>query len=208
MLPTLSAYIAQRLPEMEHLPQERKALLQQLAQYVKHKHQLGAAAHLVFICTHNSRRSHMSQLWAQAAAHYYGVAPVFTYSGGTEATAFNPSAVAAMQKAGFSIAEKTGGKNPVFEVAFSADAPSLQAFSKVYSEAPNPQANFCALMTCSEADQNCPMVLGADGRVALSYDDPKAFDGTPQQLQKYEERCAQIAVEMLYAFSLLKNSTK
>jgi arsenate reductase len=157
---------------------------------------------LNFICTHNSRRSHISQIWAQTAAHVYGIKNVGTYSGGTEATAFNPRAVTAMKQAGFEINTKQNdGQNPVYEVKFSNDAAPLTIFSKKYDDPFNPNKDFAAIMTCSHADENCPVVTGATTRIALTYNDPKDFDGTPLEATKYAERVREIGREILYAFS-------
>jgi arsenate reductase len=38
-------------------------------------------------------------------------------------------------------------------------------------------------------------------RLPVTYDDPKNFDDTPQEEEKYRERVRQIGREMLYAFS-------
>jgi hypothetical protein len=59
-------------------------------------------------------------------------------------------------------------------------------------------------MTCTSADESCPVVLGAAKRVATPYDDPKAFDGTADEAKMYDERCKQIATETFYVFSKLK----
>jgi protein-tyrosine-phosphatase len=160
---------------------------------------------LTFICTHNSRRSHFSQLWAQVAAYYYKIPAVKTYSGGTEATAFNPRAVRAIEDAGFNV-EKTGAEpNPVYLVHYAEDQSPVRAFSKVYDEGGNPTADFGAVMTCTHADENCPFIPGAV-RLSLPYEDPKAFDGAPEEGAKYAERCRQIACELLYAFSQVSTS--
>jgi hypothetical protein len=74
----------------------------------------------------------------------------------------------------------------------------------VYADAANPQREFCAIMTCSQADEACPNVAGAANRIAIPYEDPKAADGTPEEAAVYDERCAQIARETLYAFSLVR----
>jgi arsenate reductase len=58
-------------------------------------------------------------------------------------------------------------------------------------------------MTCTHADENCPLVAGADVRISLPYDDPKAFDNTPLEAAKYTERVHEIGREILYAFSLV-----
>lgn len=205
MLTTLQTTIDQLTAEFQQIPPERKKTLHELTNFVQDKINSGKPAYLNFICTHNSRRSHLSQLWAQAAAFYYGVKNVSCYSGGTEATAFNPRAVKAMQEAGFQISKTTDGDNPVYEVRFASEAAPIIAFSKKYDDPFNHNKDFAAIMTCSHADENCPLVLGASGRIALTYDDPKEFDGTPSEAAKYSERVRQIGREILYAFSQVKS---
>jgi protein-tyrosine-phosphatase len=196
----LGAYVAAALNEFDQVPAARKEELRALTRYVQQKVADRQFVQLTFICTHNSRRSHFSQLWAQVAAYYYQTPGVRTYSGGTEATAFNPRAVRAVEEAGFEV-EKTGEEpNPVYLVQYAREQPPVRAFSKIYDEGGNPTADFGAVMTCTHADENCPFIPGAV-RLSLPYDDPKAFDGTPQEAAKYAERCRQIARELLYAFS-------
>ena len=194
-------YIQQAQQGFDRIPDERKKQLKKLAQFVQTKIKSGEAAQLIFICTHNSRRSHISQWWARVAADYYEVPNVHTFSGGTEATAFNPRAVAALERAGFTIEKTSEGDNPHYWVAYASDAPAQEAFSKKYDDAANPQENFAAIMTCSQADENCPFVPGATLRVAIPYEDPKEADGTPEEATRYDERSRQIATEMLYCFS-------
>jgi protein-tyrosine-phosphatase len=187
--------------DVESIPDIRKEQLEEVAAYVKEKSSAIQDVQMTFICTHNSRRSHMSQVWAQTAAHYYQIPNVQCYSGGTEATAFNPRAVKAMKKAGFNI-EKTGNEtNPVYLVSYSNKAEPLQCFSKKFEDDFNPQTNFAAIMTCSQADEGCPFVPGAEVRFSIPYEDPKVADDTPEEEAKYDERCRQIATEMFYLFS-------
>ncbi|MEZ5943080.1 MAG: protein-tyrosine-phosphatase [Planctomycetaceae bacterium] len=200
----LEKYISEREQEFDEIPAQRKSELAELSEFVRQQAANGKPALMTFICTHNSRRSHLSQIWAATAAAHYGVSNVETFSGGTEATAFNPRAIAALQRAGFSIEVPDESDNPKYTVQFDKGVEPLVCFSKVYNSEPNPTANYCAVMTCSDADEKCPIVQGAAKRLAIKYDDPKAFDGTPQESSKYDERCAQIAREMLYAFSLLE----
>ncbi len=203
VLPSLNETISSLISEFAKIPEERKNDLKLLAEYIQGKHAKGEVAQLTFICTHNSRRSHMSQIWAATAAAYYGVDKVATFSGGTEATAFNKRAIKAMQQIGFQI-DNAEGNNPHYQVKFATNQPKLECFSKKYDDAFNPQSDFCAVMTCAHADETCPIVRGADDRVSLPYDDPKAFDGTPMEAEKYHERSLQIGRELFYAFSLLK----
>lgn len=198
---SLSEYIAALLPEMESIPQDRKNQLKKIALYIRTKKQSNEPANLIFICTHNSRRSHLSQIWAEAAAQYYGIADhVNNYSGGTEATAFNPRAVAAIERAGFSV-ENPGGENPHYKVSYASGGPNIECFSKKYDDPANPSENFAAIMTCSDADKNCPFIPGASLRVPIPYEDPKNSDGTPEESETYDARCRQIATEIFYLMS-------
>ncbi len=201
----LNKYVAAREVEFDRIPADRKQLLAELAAYVQAQRTAQQPVRLTFICTHNSRRSHLSQIWASTAAAHYGIGDLETFSGGTEATAFNPRAVAAMRRAGFIISDPAPAENPRYQVVFAPELDPLECFSKRYNESPNPQSQYCAVMTCSDADEKCPLIQGATQRIALTYDDPKAFDGTPAEAAKYDERCAQIAREMLYVFSLVRS---
>jgi arsenate reductase (thioredoxin) len=200
----LQSTVDNLIQQFNQIPEDRKEIIKQLTDFVSNKSKAGGKVLLNFICTHNSRRSHISQLWAQAAAHYYGIKNVETFSGGTEATAFNPRAVTAMKQAGFDISTIKEGSNPLYKVKFSDDAPALTVFSKKYDDDFNPKKDFAAIMTCSHADENCPLILGASVRIALTYNDPKDFDGTSQEAAKYSERVNEIGREILYAFSQVK----
>ena len=188
------------LPLVGELPAARRSGLDQVASFVSSRRAAGDSTDLVFICTHNSRRSQMGQLWAAAAAAHFGIDDVRSYSGGTEVTAFNPRAIAAMQRAGFSVSNP-GGDNPRYEISFDEAAAPLVCFSKTYDDASNPSEDFVAIMTCSEADEACPVVFGAALRAPIRYEDPKVSDGTPEESAIYDERCRQIGTEMLYLFS-------
>jgi arsenate reductase len=200
MHPRLGQTIDRALREIDAIPQERRRLLEEVAAFVSSKRHAGKAAELSFICTHNSRRSQMGQLWAAVAAAYFGINEVRTYSGGTESTAFDVRAVGALEKAGFVI-ENPGGENPHCLVTYDDSGPVMECFSKTYDDPFNPTEGFAAIMTCSEADEACPVVVGAALRTPIRYDDPKVSDGTPSEAATYDVRCLQIATEMLYLFS-------
>ena len=202
MIPLVKQYLDSL--DTASVPDARKALLQPLADYIWMQVASGAVARLTFICTHNSRRSHLAQLWAAAAAQYCGVGPLACFSGGTEVTACNPRAIAALSRAGVQAQAITAGENPVYLLLYAHGVNPLVAFSKVYDQAPNPQTKFAAIMTCSDAEENCPFIPGVELRIATTYDDPKAFDNTAQQDAKYDERCKQIALETLYVFYKLQ----
>ena len=190
------------LAEAALIPEARQKLLTQLTSYLVQKLANNEPIALNFICTHNSRRSHLGQIWAATAAAYFGLASVTTYSGGTESTAFNPRAVAALERVGFQI-NNPGGENPHYEVHYALDTPPLICFSKTYDDPVNPEKQFAAIMTCSDADENCPFIPGAELRLPLTYEDPKIADDTPEEATRYEERLRQIGREILYAFHLV-----
>lgn len=198
--PEMTEYLKSIENDFATIPDERKKDLIKLASEIKRKVENHEKTQLIFICTHNSRRSHMSQLWAQTAAYYYQVPDIYSFSGGTEATAFNYRSVRALKKAGFKIETTDTSENPLYEVSYASDAPLIKGFSKKYMHKDNPQNDFIAVMTCSHADEACPIVLGADTRFSIPYEDPKIADNTPEEEAKYDERCKQIATEMFYIF--------
>lgn len=186
------------------ISKERKATLQPLIDFIQVKVTHQEAISLNFICTHNSRRSHLSQVWAQTMAAFFGIENVFCYSGGTEATALFPMAAKTLQNSGFQIQTLSEGKNPVYAIKYAENAHPIMGFSKRLDDDFNPKTGFAAIMTCNSANEACPLVLGAEKRIPITFEDPKAFDNTPQQAQKYHERNVQIATEILYVFSQLK----
>lgn len=183
---------------------ERKQTLQPLIDYIQSKVSNHQEIRLNLICTHNSRRSHLSQVWAQTVAAYYGIPNVFCYSGGTEATAMFPMAAKTLEKAGFKIQTIAEGANPIYAIKYTENAHPIIGFSKTYDDDFNPHSEFAAILTCSQADGGCPFIAGAELRIPITFEDPKAFDNTPQQAEKYEERSLQIATEMSYVFSQIK----
>ena len=198
----------QSLPEgFGQIPGERKQSREQRGRYIANKRREGLAANVIVICTHNSRRSHIGQLWLWAAAQWYGIGGVYTFSGGTKATAFNHRSVAALQRAGFPLTKRTEGSNPMYALD-TGNGGELLLFSKKYDEAPNPQKAFAAIMVCSDADTACPFVPGADGRFSIPYQDPKDFDDTTQETEAYDERVQQIGREMFYTMSQVEEVKK
>ncbi|MBX9806961.1 MAG: protein-tyrosine-phosphatase [Flavobacteriaceae bacterium] len=188
----------------ESISDERKIVLQPLIDFIQKKASNEQETRLNLICTHNSRRSHLSQVWAQTAAAYYVIKNVFCYSGGTEATAMFPMVSKTLAKQGFQIKTIAEGNNPVYAIKYSENAHPIIGFSKTFDDDFNPQSEFAAILTCSSADQGCPFIAGAELRIPVTFEDPKAFDNTPQQAEKYEERSVQIATEMFYVFSQIK----
>jgi arsenate reductase len=202
LFPQLAALINSL--DIERISATRKEILDPLAEFIQHKVKTDQEIRLNFICTHNSRRSHLSQAWAQAIAAHFGITNVYSYSGGTEATALFPMAATTLKNSGFQITSLSEGKNPVYSIKYAANEAPIIGFSKTFDAPFNPSSEFAAIMTCSSADQGCPFIAGAEKRFPITFEDPKAFDNTPQQAEKYQERSLQIATELYYIFSKVK----
>lgn len=201
MLAKIKAYCHTLPLEFDSIPEARKQLLERIAAYVRNKQAAGVPARLVYICTHNSRRSHFGQIWAKVASEYYGLKTVQSFSGGTEATAFNSHAIRALERIGFAVSPPPDGHNNRYQVVYDSEKPALTCFSKEYNHHENPQQEFAAIMTCSDAEENCPFIPGVELRIGTTYADPKAYDNTPEQDAMYDARCKQIARETFYAMS-------
>lgn len=203
MFAEIEHYCNELTQSFAEISSERKMLLEKISKYIADKLKHNETINLVYICTHNSRRSHFGQVWAKLASSYYHIPNVHTFSGGTEATAFNNNAINALKRIGFKIDKEVEGTNPVFHVKYDEHEEDILCFSKVYDHPKNPSKNFAAIMTCSDAEENCPFIPGVELRIGTTYSDPKAFDGTALQDEKYSERCRQIALEAFYVFSKL-----
>ena len=195
-LPCIAEYLlaqaANFSPQENHLQS-----LETLAEYIRFNSAAGKTSRLNFICTHNSRRSHFGQVMAQVLAAHLGL-KVETYSGGTEATAFHPNAVAAVRELGVTVERLDDGVNPHYRIV---TGPVIsETFSKIFSAASNPQRDFAAIMVCSSADAGCPFVPGAEKRISLPFEDPKTSDGTPQQAATYRERALEMGKSLAWAF--------
>ena len=192
VFPAIAQVLAHLAPE--EIPQSRKEILQPLVEYLQEKIAANQVVNLNFICTHNSRRSHLAQVWAQCIARYFQLNTVYCYSSGTEATALYPEIVAALTQAGFRIATLAEQKNPIYSIRFSDQAHPIIGFSKTLDTDFNPKSDFAALLVCDAANESCPLVTGAEKRLFIPYEDPKAFDHTDLQAAKYQERSLQIAL--------------
>lgn len=183
------------------ISEERKEVLQPLIDYIQNKRNANEKIRLNFICTHNSRRSHLSQIWAQTLANYFKIENVSCFSGGTEATAMFPKVAETLENQGFEIIKLSENQNPIYAVKFDENENPIIGFSKRYDDKFNPESHFCAIMTCSSADQGCPFIAGADKRIPIRYEDPKIFDGTTEMDDKYLQKSLEIGQEMFYVFS-------
>lgn len=184
--------------------QGRKSTLQPLIDYIQGKVTAASAININFICTHNSRRSHLSQVWAQIAAAHYQIPNVTCYSGGTEETALFPKIAETFENAGIEVNIISNTSNPVYALKYDKNILPIIGFSKKYDSPFNPESNFAAVLTCSQADGGCPFIAGAEKRIPITFEDPKISDNTDLQNEVYQNRSLEIATEMFYVFSQIK----
>ncbi len=196
----LDSYLSQLKQGLLRIDEERAKILRKLSLQIKQDLEEKGSSQLNFICTHNSRRSHLAQVWAQVAAFHYGLT-VQCYSGGTEATRIYNSTLEAIEKTGISIVQLSKAENPVFSLRYSDEAPTLICFSKTYDHEYNPSKGYTAIMTCSDAEENCPYIPRATSRIPITYRDPKFSDGTDSEPRTYQETCLLVATEMFYVMS-------
>lgn len=191
--------------DINSIPSERKIILQSLINFIQQKQINQQEIRLNFICTHNSRRSHLAQVWAQTCACYFNIKNIDCYSGGIEATALFPMVEKTLESQGFQIQILSETNSPIYSIKYSKNEYPIIGFSKKWDDDFNPKSEFAAIMTCSQADDSCPFIAGAEKRISIIYEDPKAFDNTPQQTDKYTERSVQIATELFYVFSQINS---
>lgn len=189
---------------IDSISEERKKTLQPLVNFIQQKVDQDKPVRLHFICTHNSRRSHLCQIWAQFMAYYFEIESVECYSGGTEQTSLFPTVIEILKTTGFEIEKLSQEENPIYTIKYAKNQHPIIGFSKVIESDFNPSSEFAAIMTCDSVNETCPFVSGAEQRIPITYQDPKEFDNSPQQKQKYAERSDQIATEMFYVFFKIK----
>lgn len=187
--------------DIQSITEERKNILKPFVDFVQQKVTDKQEININFICTHNSRRSHLAQVWTQVAAAHFNISNVHCYSGGTEETALFPEVAETLSHQGFSVFKIADNANPVYAIKYSDNNAPILGFSKKHDSPFNPASAFAAIMTCSQADGECPFIAGAEKKIPITYEDPKNSDNTPEQSKVYREKSLQIATEMFYVFS-------
>ena len=183
---------------------ERKALLKSIADFMIEELSDRDKLNINFICTHNSRRSQISQVWAFYAAEYFDL-PINAFSGGTETTAFHRNTVKTLQNVGFNFnVENFSHQNPKYSIGFKGSDKTILGFSKKYDDEAN-EYPYIAITTCGHADENCPFIADALKRFHLPFVDPKSSDNTPLQKEKYLATNQEIAAEIFLNFKEVSN---
>lgn len=200
--------VQQLAEDFDQISDQRKDLLEELGAIVLRQLEYTGQSKLVFVCTHNSRRSQLAEWWMNVTCRYYNIGSIDAYSGGTEATAFYGGMVDALRRFGSTIETTTEGQNPRYTASLFDKADQTRSmFSKRYDDIFNPQKDFIAVMVCDQADADCPFVPGAYARFALNYQDPKAYDGSDQAQGAYDDKVLEIGREILYLGHIIHTKT-
>lgn len=204
LFPAIRTYLQKQEAVLFTVAAVHQASLQKLGAWLKQR----ARQHsdIVIVCTGNSRRSILTSTLGNCIAAYRGWSGVRFHSAGTEPSAFNPRTVTALQQCGLIISPKGsqaqvgkgGGKNPHYRVQWGKAASSeMVEYSKALGDVSLPGKDFAVVMVCTEADHTCPTVEGALLRLAMPFEDPKAFDGTPREVEEYAKTRDLIARTLL-----------
>jgi arsenate reductase len=183
----------------------RSQLLQKIADAIIAIYKSESTVNLNFICTHNSRRSQLGQVWSYFASEYFSL-NISSFSGGTEVTAFHRNTVKTLQDVGFIFkVSDFSHQNPAYDIHFEGAKKIIKGFSKTHNDPVN-KSPFIAITTCNSADANCPFIPEALKRFHLPYVDPKFSDGTDKQYEAYLATNKEVAAEMFYLFSTIKKA--
>ena len=201
---TCTKELFEKAIQQTKLSNERENLLQNIANSIVQTLKNLGSVNINFICTHNSRRSQLSQVWAYYAMEYFGISQGNSFSSGTAETAFHPNTVKALEACGFKFSlEEFNHSNPKYIISYLGAHKTILGFSKTV-EHPVNKTPFIAVTTCGHADENCPVILEASSRFHLPYVDPKSSDGTPQEKETYVNTSKLIAGEIGILFKKVK----
>jgi len=187
------------------IKKERKTKLAVLAAQIKQLKRELSPVEIMVVCTHNSRRSHMGELWLRVGIDYYGLSNLRIHSAGTERSAINIRTIRSFQAIGL-LVEKSMNKeeNPNYKINWRTDEKSYTGYSKEIGSEELPTNGIVSILVCEDAAENCPFIVGSKLRINLPYEDPKRYDDTLEERTKYLERNLEIGSEMFYLLSELE----
>ena len=146
---------------------------------------------IVFMCTHNSRRSQLSEVWANILSNRLNLKLSF-FSAGTEKTKVYKEVIETLCRVGVDI-NKEGKLN--------LTSNTINIYSKTLDEIK--EDKFIGIMNCSDAEKHCPLDPRSKKNIKLFYDDPKKYDRTTKESDEYDRTCRLIASELNAIFKLL-----
>lgn len=111
----LKSFLKNRTCEFSRIDDLRKQTLIEFSKTIQNSFSKNDFSKLIFVCTHNSRRSQIAQMLALASADFLELPGIEAYSGGTETTEFYIRSVQALINVGFKIDKEThNAQNPKY----------------------------------------------------------------------------------------------
>ena len=206
--PQLHQLLKQLGKEREHISGTRIAKLRRIADVISIGLREANPLTVVFVCTHNSRRSQLAELWFRTLSTVYGLEDITVASAGTEATAFNEKMIHALELAGFEFQISGNSNNPTYhQLTADHNITGPPMYSKTLEQAFTRPVHGVAIMVCDSAADVCPHVPNIRYRAELLYKDPKISDDTPEEAAVYDARVREIGREMLFLTECLVDST-
>jgi hypothetical protein len=204
LYPILNEYVRDFPKEFRKIPEERRFRLNEMVYFLEGQYQNNAPWQITFISTNESTVGQMAKAWSKAAAYYFGFKNFEPYSGGIKPGEISVRTIVALEKAGFIVYKSHINEVDVYRIKYSFNLEPVIAFPKKINHTKNPGNNFMAVILDGNADLNINNVRGTYDRLFLEYEDPKGYEGSDLENQKFNESCRQVAVEMFYVFSQLK----
>jgi hypothetical protein len=205
LYPILNEYVRDFPDEFRKIPEERRYRLNEMVYYLEDQRKQKAPTQITFISTNEATVSQMAQAWSKAAAYYFGFTDFQPYSGGLNPDLISENTIIALEKAGFIVYKSDVGGLSVYRIKYSYNLDPIIAFPKKISHTKNPGDNFMAVILDGNADLNINNIEGTYNRLFLEYEDPKGYEGSEIEKDKFNESCKNVAVEMFYVFSQLHN---
>jgi hypothetical protein len=206
--PDLMSYCSSLPDEFINVPDSTEEKLKEAGTYIINRLNNGQVTSISFVCEHNSRKSHLGQIWTLMATQYYQLDNVKCYSGGTTPTYVNLRIIKALENTGFKISEKgIAGKGPLYYLDYGKSSRGFEIFSKRYDHPMNPDTNYLAISLCYNPEECCPISFGADKQLTIPYEDLQTYDNTSLESAKYDEQCRSVARDMFYMMDFVKTNT-
>lgn len=177
------------LPDVSQIKESRLKILDHIARQLVNVIQQDDEANVVFVCTHNSRRSQIAQVCLQLFLQELNIKNIGVFSCGTEKTHIPPQIFALFKRQGLEVRESKNDSIEVFN--------QIVLFSKTYEDDSLPKRSI-AIMVCDSASETCPFVPSFNQRISLEFRDPKQADGSPEEEKSYNKAWIKIATEMAY----------
>jgi len=206
LYPILNEYVKELYREFRDIPEERRFRLNEIVDYVQNQRMLNKNPQLLFISSNQASIGQMIQIWAETAAYYYGLTGIKTYSGGMNPQGISTSTIVSLERAGFIVYRSNIEGVDLYKVKYSYNLRPIQIFPKKIDYRINPRADYMAIMVERSADINISRVRGTHDRLSLPYNDPLQYEDSAMEDGAYDHLCRQIALEMFYVFSQLKNT--